>query len=228
VIGVTELTRATKQVYRIAFSYKGVQCREIIALEHSKANLAYCERQRAKIIMLIEKGEFNYGKEFPRSKRAKVFGEGLGKDALLKDLLEAYRDRVKKTFEPSTYAGTKTAIDNVLVPRFGHMRISALKRSDIREWVSLQTTSLKRIKNVLLPLNAVLNEALGDNIIEANPLTGMKIGKLLPVAQRTTNFDPQPYGEPEVKRLLANVPAPERWAFQLWAYTGLRTGELIG
>jgi len=34
--GVTAITRdGGKQVYRIAFSYRGVQCREIVALTHS-------------------------------------------------------------------------------------------------------------------------------------------------------------------------------------------------
>lgn len=227
-IGVTPITRKTKQIYQIAFSFMGVQCREVVDLEHSKANEAWCERRRAAILTMIEKTQFDYAREFPMSKRAAVFGHGVGKTALLKDLLEAYRDRVKRTFEPSTFAGTKTAIDNVLVPAFGHKRITELKRSDIRDWVNKQTCSLKRINNLLLPLRAVLNEAVGDEIIKGNPLLGLKIAPLLPVAQRSTGYDAQPYGESEVVKLLSNVAEPERFAFQLWAYTGLRTGELIG
>lgn len=206
----------------------GVQCREIIGLEHSKPNQAHCERRRAAVIAMIEKGVFDYAKEFPGSKRAAVFGHGKGKSALLKDLLAAYRDRVEKTFEPSTFAGTRTAIDNVLIPYFGDMRVDAIKRSDIREWVGKQSNSLKRITNVLLPLRAVLNEAAGDDVIDVNPMAGMKLEKLLPVEQRSTGYEPQPYTEAEVFKLLTNLPEPERWAFQLWAYTGLRTGELIG
>lgn len=227
-IGVIPITRKTKQVYQVAFSYMGVQCREVIALEHSKANLAYCERRRANIITQIEKGEFNYAKEFPQSKRPAVFGHGLGKTALLKDLLEAYRDRVKLTFEPSTFAGTKTAIDNYLVPWCGHKQIGALRRADIREWVGLQTTSLKRIRNLLLPLRAVLAEAAADDVIPSNPLTDLDLSKLVPVEKRYSEFEPDPYSFAELRTLLGNLPAPERWHFQLWAFTGVRTGELIG
>ena len=32
----------------------------------------------------------------------------------------------------------------------------------------------------------------------------------------------------ELRTLLARLPEPERWVFQFWAYTGVRTGELIG
>lgn len=227
-IGVRPLTRKTKQVYQIAFRFMGVQCREIIDLVHSKSNLAYCERRRAAILTMVAKGEFDYAREFPKSKRAKLFGHGGGRRALLRDLLEAYRDRVEKTFEPSTFAGTKTAIDNYLVPWCGAIAVADFKRSHVRDWVGKQTVSLKRINNLLLPLRAVLNEAVGDGAIESNPLIGMKLAKLVPVAQRSTGYDPQPYSESEIVTLLAKLPEPERWAFQLWAYTGVRTGELIG
>ncbi len=226
--GVVPLVRKTKEVYQVAFSFMGVECREIVAGPHSKAREKYCLGLRASILREIEMQTFRYPAYFPESSRAAVFGHGPGRTELLKDALEAYRDRVKRTFEPSTFAGTKTVIDNVLVPWLGHMKIGALKRSDVREWVSLQTTSLKRIRNVLLPLRAVLGEAVADEVITSSPLTGLDLAKLVPVEKRTSEFEPQPYTEAEVLALLENLPEPERSLFQLWAYTGLRTGELIG
>ncbi len=224
--GIKRITRAGgKQVYRIAFSFKGVECRETLALPHTKANDTYCERLRAEVLGKIGRGEFRYADFFPDSPRAVVFGSARAR--LLKDALEAYRDRVEHTFAPSTFAATRKAIDNVLVPWCGHIRITDLKPSDIRDWVGLQQSSLKRIMNVLLPLRAVLDEAVADEVIDANPFTRLKLAKLVPEAKRRSDFEPNPYTAAELLTLLARVPLPERLVFQLMAYTGIRTGELI-
>lgn len=226
--GVTAVVRKTKEVYQVAFSFQGVECREVMAGPHSKARELACQRTRAAILLAIENQRFTYTEFFPDSKRAAVFGHGAGKSGLLKDALEKYRDTVERTFEPSTFAGTKTAIDNFLVPHFGGMKVGALKRSDITEWVALQTCGLKRIRNLLLPLRAVLDIAVGDEVIKINPLHGLDIAKLVPPDKRVSDFEPEPYTEAEVYALLAKLPQPERFHFQLWAYTGVRTGELIG
>ncbi len=74
-VGVTAITReGGKQVYRVAFSYRGVQCRELIELPHSKANETYCVRTRAEILGKIARGAFVYTDYFPTSPRASVFG----------------------------------------------------------------------------------------------------------------------------------------------------------
>lgn len=229
VTGVTRLKRdGGKEVYRIAFSFMGVQCRELITLPHTKANDAYCANLRGALLTDIEKGAFRYFDRFPDSPRSAMFGgHAPARTRLLKDALEAYRDRVKSTLEKSTYAAYRKAVDNVLVPWCGQKRIGELTPSDIREWVGVQTVTLKRIRNVLLPLRAVLDEAVADEIIQINPLSKLKLSKLVPIGKRTSLFEPEPYAEAEVHALLANLPLPERLAFQLWAYTGLRTGELI-
>lgn len=228
-IGVRQVTRkGGKQVYILAFSYRGVQCRETMALRHTAGNLAYCEGTRNEINRRIELGTFKYGDYFPDSKRAALFGQGPAGVRKLKVALEAYRERIKKTMEPSTYAGYRKAIDNVLVPWCGEKRIHELAASDIRDWVGLLTVSLKRIRNLLLPLRAVLDEAVADGLIDFNPLAKLKLAKLVAPAQRVSDFEPDPYTEAEVLTLLKNMILPERLAFQLWSYTGIRTGELIG
>lgn len=226
--GVTPLTRKTKQVYRIAFSFMGVQCRETLNLPHGKAGEAYCVRLRGTILNEIERGTFRYTDHFPESARGAIFGHRSAKTNTLKVALEAYRDRVVRTLEASTSASYRRAIDNVLVPWCGEIAIAAFKPADIREWVGVQGVSLKRIRNVLLPLRAVLNEAVADELIPFNPMDRVDVAKLIPVGKRTSTYEPQPYSGEELRALLGNLPAPERWAFQLWAFTGLRTGELIG
>lgn len=227
--GVTPLTRAGgKQVYRVAFSYRGAQCRELIDLPHTRANFLYCERLRAEILNAIERGKFKYGDYFPNSARAAAFGHGPARGKRLKALLEAWRDRVQRTFARSTFLGVRKAVDNVLVPWCGEKFPDELTPADIRDWVGLQTTSIKRIRNVVWPLRAVLDELVADGHLAFNPFSRVKMAKLVPEAKRISDFEPDPYTEDQLLKLLRNVAEPDRFGFQLWAYTGLRTGELIG
>lgn len=228
-VGVTPIARAGgKQAYRVAFSYRGVQCRELLSLEHSKANETYCVRLRAEILRRIELGDFKYTDYFPDSPRAAVFGLGVGRGRRLREYLEAYRDRTEKTLERSTWNCYRRDIDNVLVPWCGDMRPAELKPSDLRDFIGLQTLSLKRIRNLVLPLRAVMAECVEDGLVPANPFDRVDMAKLVPIEKRESDYEPQPYTEDELRLVLAKLPEPERWAFQLWAYTGLRTGELVG
>jgi integrase len=227
-VGVRPLTRnGGTQVYQVAFSFMGVQCREVIARPHTKANLAYCTSLRSEIMGRIARSDFTYTDYFPESNRAALFGHGTGKARTLQAVLEAYRDRTKATLEASTWNPYRRDIDNVLVPRWGHMRLTQFTSADLRLWVGEQNLTLKRIRNILLPLRAVFAEALEDGVVKVNPVA-INLRKLVPIEKRTSDFEPQPYTVAELRTLLTNVPEPERWAFQLWAYTGLRTGELVG
>lgn len=228
-VGVTAISRpGGKQAYRVAFSFRGVQCRELLSLPHSKANETYCARLRAEILGKIERNDFKYTDYFPDSPRAAVFGLGVGRGRKLRDYLEAYRDRTAKTLELSTWNGYRRDVDNALVPWCGDMRPAELKPSDIRDFIGLQVLSLKRIRNLVLPLRAVLKECVDDGLIPFNPFDRVDVMKLVPVEKRTSDYAPNPYTEDDLRKVLARLPEPERWAFQLWAYTGLRTGELIG
>jgi len=230
VIGVTPIKRKSKEVYQIAFSFMGVQCREILALPHTRANETYCKNLRAEIQRKISSpdGGFRYSDYFPNSPRAATFGHGPGRTAKLKAALEAYRDRVKKTLEPSSFSGYRKAIDNHLVPWCGDKRYHELTPADIRQWVGLQTVCLKTIRNRLLPLRNVLNEAVADDIIQTNPLDRVDLAGLVPPDKRESDFEPEPYTEAEIRTLLGNLAPAERYVFQAWAYTGVRTGEQVG
>lgn len=227
-VGVTPIRRKTKAVYQIAFSFQGVECREVVDLPHSKANETYCTRLRAEILGKIARGGFNYTDYFPTSKRAAVFGGAPTAAQTLGKRLADYRDRVRSTLEASTFKCYERDINNVLIPWVGDRDVRALTRADIRDWVGLQSVSLKRVQNLLLPLRNVLNEAVDDGVIEASPLTGLDLARLLPPAQRRTGYEPKPYSVADLQALLARLQGIKRWTFQLWAFTGLRTSELVG
>lgn len=227
--GVTRVARKTKQVYRIAFTYRGTQCRETIVLPHTKGNDTYCQRLRAEILGKIARNDFNYADHFPESPRAVEHSRGAARGvAKLKDALAAWIARSKATLEPSTWISYNNAVQHKLLPYFGNIKPAALRPADIREWVGLQTSSLKTIANVLLPLRAVLDELVEDEVIKLNPLRTIKLAKMVPAAKRVSDFECDPYTWDELARVLQALPAEKRPLFQFWAFTGLRTGELIG
>lgn len=227
--GVTSVKRKTKHVYQIAFSYMGVECREIVAIESTKGNDKYCERLRSEILGKIERECFVYTDYFPDSKRAKVFGLTPRRDAkFVKEALKEYKTRIERTLSSSTYAGYRKSIDNVLIPRFGNYRFPELTTAVLRAWVVEQSTSMKRIQNNLLPLRTVVEEAFIDGQIKENPFARLKISKLVSPSQRSTDYEPDPYTEDEIITLLSAIDERDRWVFQAWAYTGVRTGEVVG
>lgn len=130
--GVTRIERATKQVYRIAFSYRGAQCRETVVLPHTKSNDTYCMRLRAEILGKIARNDFTYADYFPNSPRAGERSRGKTGDKL-GPALDAWIARHKATLEPSTWIAYFNATENKLKPYFGSKRAAQLRASEIRE-----------------------------------------------------------------------------------------------
>lgn len=227
--GISVLKRKTKDVIRLAFSFRGVQCRETIDLPPTKANLAYAARLRAEILGKIERGTFRYDEHFPGSPRCAVFGHTRAgnRQLTIRELLEAYRSRAEVNLQPSTFTGYRKAIDNVLVPRFGHLQVEALNAGVLREWIALQAVTRKRMSNLLLPLRNALAEAVADEIIDHNPIERLQLGRILPRDTQQTEYAPDPFTVPELVALLQALDSGERNAFQAWAFTGVRTSELI-
>ena len=65
--------KASESSIQIAFTYKGVECRERIRLKPTAANLKRAEQWRASVLLAIENGTFVYAKSFPNSPNAVKF-----------------------------------------------------------------------------------------------------------------------------------------------------------
>ncbi|MGQ2994226.1 Arm DNA-binding domain-containing protein [Variovorax sp.] len=226
-VGITVIKRKNKEVIRVAFSFRGVQCRELLDMAPTKPNLRYAERLRAEIMNDIERGTFRYDERFPDSPRRKVFGHGVSNSKLLKDVLTEYKDRSKKVLQLSTWEGYRKAVDNVLIPAFGHLQVKALTAGVLREWISTKTVTRKRMSNLLLPLRNALTELVADEVLEFNPLDRLKLSKVLPRETAESDYEPDPYTVDELLLMFGALKAEERPAFQFWAYCGVRTSELV-
>ena len=73
--GVVIRKHSAGETINIAFTYKGVRCREPLSnLEISAKNIKYAERLIGEIYNKIEKGIFSYVEYFPNSSKIKLFG----------------------------------------------------------------------------------------------------------------------------------------------------------
>lgn len=216
-----------KTTLRISFYYRGVQCRETLKLEVTPSNIKYAERLRCEILNTIERGTFSYADYFPQSNLARRFGH-VKTNITIGELLRDFLDQIKATREHSTYIGYKKVCEAHLIPYFGEVALQDLKPAFIREWIrGLQVTS-KTVSNLLIPLRAIIEQALNDEYIKSNPLDKIVISKLLCKQTSKSNFKVDPFDKNEVKAILdATHHEQIRNLFQFAFFTGLRTSELI-
>lgn len=224
--GVSIREWGTGQAIRIIFSYRGVQCRETLKLEPTKANLKYAERLRGEIINAISLGTFNYVDYFPNSKRARLFGHAVVK-ATVGEMLEDYMAIAEKTLEPSTYNGYRKVCEGHLYPTFGKLPLRELSPLIIRNWITGLNLTVKTVRNIITPLRNMLDQALNDGIIERNPLDKLVLSKLINKKTSQSNWEVDPFDQDEIKAILSTAKGQARNLFQFAFFAGLRTSELI-
>lgn len=214
---------ASRSSIAIDFYFRGVRCRERVKLAPNDRNLQYCERWRAQILIEIEKGIFDYAKHFPDSPKAALFVAERGALMLLSDYLDTWLKASKTYTKASTYAGYKKIVNNQLVPAFGHLKLTELRRTHVKTWAADRKISAKTLGNIISPLRIALDEAVEDDLIQSNPLAGWKI-KRRDGKRKTDKVDP--FSHDERSAILAALDGQGLNLIEVAFWTGLRTSEL--
>ncbi|TGB34870.1 site-specific integrase [Burkholderia thailandensis] len=208
----------------VTFTYKGVRCRERIRLEPTPANLKAAANFLGAVRTAIANGTFDYRVSFPDSKRIAQFVERQGDALLVRSFLDTWLGRQENVLAASTIEGYRKIIKGILKPAFGHLVLSDVRRSHVREWASKQKFSNKRMTNVLSVLRAALAEAVQDEIVETNVLYGWTYQRN---EAPSRDDDVDPFTADEQAAILGATVGQERNLFQFAFWTGLRTSELI-
>lgn len=208
---------ASESSIQIDFRYKGVRCRERLSLAPTPANLKYAKRLKATIDHEIATHTFDYARHFPDSRRADVLRHATG--APIRDALLAYVGSLANELQPETLDEYRHDAEIVAEGLKGKT-IATLKRADVRAWVSSLNLTKKRIDNLLIPLRGALNRAVEDEEIEGSPLAGFRVRR---IEKPRDTIDPFTPAEIEA---LGRTALGELWT--AWAWTGLRSGEVIG
>jgi integrase len=200
------------EAVQIDFRWKGERCRERLRLRKTAANDRFARNLKARIEHEIAVGTFNYAAHFPESPRSRTSGH-----VRLGSYLSAFVSSLANSVEPETAREYRQCADS-LVEGIGDKELRNLTRADVRKWIAESPLSKKRLDNILIPLRGALAQAVDDGILTKNPLHGFKF-------KRTGNArrDIDPFTPEEVEALgqVSNL-----WTF--WAWTGLRSGEVIG
>ncbi|MBP9742342.1 MAG: site-specific integrase [Burkholderiales bacterium] len=228
-----EVGKSNKSL-RIMFMYNKVRCRETLKLPLTKANIKYCANLRTEILSKIARNEFNYAEYFPESKFAKKAGlikvnKKIRCEQLFKHQLQHYEKLVENGYmSPSTLAGYRKIIVRRLIPELGSHFIQNLTAATIRKWVAkFENVTATTINNCLIPLRHVLEDALNDELIARNPLEGIAINKLIKATAKKSEFEINPFTEPEKDVILGNIKGQLKNLIQFGFWSGLRTSELI-
>jgi len=220
---------------RILFHYRGVRCRETIQLAATRQNISYAIRRRGEVLNAIERGMFDYFSFFPGSKRAKLFspedrdsGSNTTCDITVGALLNDYLQQAKRAFEASTAQAYESAYRAHLLPQFGQVKIRNLTPMMLRQWLAGLQRTAKTVSNILIPLRAVIDQALSDGLIDKNPLAHIKLDKILNKKTSRSTHQIDPFNQQEIAAILNTADGQMKHLFQFAFFSGLRTSELIG
>jgi integrase len=192
--------KASGSTIEIDFYYRNRRCRERLKLEPTPRNLRWAESLLGKIRLEIGRGAFDYAATFPDSPRAREFAPAAAALDTIEQHLWAWLRRKEPTLELHTRKDYRKAINNVLVPAFGAMRLRDFTRRHAKDWIADRPDlTAKRLNNVLSPLRQMLAEAAEDEILDENPMAGVKVKRRTAVK---AHDDIDPFTPAEVKLIL--------------------------
>ena len=179
---------------------------------------AVAEQVKEKLQARLALGDFGF---FAAEPEALAFGEYATR---------WMREHANLHCKPSTIRSYNGILKLYLVPRFESVRLDGINRDAIKAmFVDLSEQGLSRntLKNVLIVIRTILNGAIEDGIISANPAG--KLGKFIP--RDGDHFEVSPLTREELERFLAAALeiCPEQYSlFLTLARTGMRLGEVLG
>jgi len=225
--GVKIRQYANSEAIQIAFTYKGIECRETLKIPATAGNLRYAENLRHEILAEIERGTFNYQEKFPESKRAAKFGFQTRRP-FMRTLLDEALAMKKPQLKSSSIKAYTNSVELQLKPAFGHLRIDMITPKVIRDWFVNSGLSAKTLRTHRIMLDFTLNWAVQEKMIPSNPSDSLKLEHILPKKQLSSDYEPDPLNKTEIA---AVINAADDWYRQMiitWLFTGVRPGELLG
>lgn len=210
----------------IDFRYRGRRCRERLKLEPTPTNLKRAAQFRAALLVAIRDGTFDYAVSFPNSKNLAHFAPVAA--TLDGDTVSAYLDAWIKAKAPelkaSTLRGYEKVINRYWVPTIGKDRLSDLRRPRIKEVCAGLDVTNKTLANAQSVLRAALDDAVENELLDANPLANWTYAKAGAVQE---DDDIDPFTAAEQRAILDGLEGHAKHLVQTALWTGMRTSELV-
>lgn len=208
------------ETIRISFMWQGRRCRETLKIKPTGQNIKAATRLAAEIDGAIALGRFSYAKFFPDSDKAHA--------VTTETLFGDYADRWLKTvtLEHGTTKQYTGAVAKVWKPALGATPLAEIKHSDIKAVIATRRAAVsgKTINNDLIPLRAMLDEAVADGLLAASPARLIKNLK-------HQSPPPDPFTVEEMEAILADLaehaPTHVHAYFEVAFLSGMRPSEQI-
>lgn len=214
---------------QLAFTHKGIQCREPVGFGITQAGLNAAANILGKIKHEIAQGTFFYADYFPKSKKLAIFG-GATSGVTVKVYLDKYIEKAEERgLSPSTIVGYEK--DRKGLSPLWNIPVAELERLHIVNFVEQASVSAKTLGNRLSLMRSALNAAITDNVIKLNPLAGFRLKEHMRVSSKVDNRkkhrDVMPFSPSEIKRIIECATGVEQVIISFWNETGVRPSEWI-
>jgi integrase len=141
--------------------------------------------------------------------------------------------RSKSKLKPKTWLSYKSALKIHILPRFGDWQLNEISRAAVKSFfddlLGRVDLSRKFVRNVLVLLHRIFEEAIDAEAIATNPAHRIKLPN--PDSEHVDQGDLNLPGVPkpdQVVRVFAKLPPVYQVLVWAGAVTGLRRGELLG
>lgn len=215
---------ASNSTIEIDFYYHGVRCKERLKLKPTPANLKRAERHRAAVLDAIERGTFDYAVTFPHSPRAALFTHEPGASILLRKYMDRWLIDIRPSLKASTFTIYKRIVNHQIIDKFGSLPLTQITWKDVRDWLAVKDASAKTKGNILSVLRTALDDAVEDELLDANPLAGKKMRRKGDTRPRKDEIDP--FSAEERAAIVSAASGQERNFIQFAFWTGMRISEL--
>lgn len=227
--GVVIREMVTGDRLQISFMWAGQQCRELLPLcAINKSSIQYAESLRREIKRKVTDGSFEYAVYFPESPRAKKPERDTDlMEVLLEKQFSLYEKQVVNgKMSPATFRGYAKSITGERMRHWHGWKLGGVTPSALRDWIGDMDCTSKAIRNMLIPLRSVMEDALNDGLIEFNPFDRIALAKLIRQTSKASDYVIQPFTQAECNLILRGCRSDEWPMYQFWLNTGLRPGEL--
>jgi integrase len=183
----------------------------------SAATLAEARLLKSALTADVARGEF-------RALSGITFAE------YLPDWIASYAGRTSRGFREHTRLEYKRDLERHALTFFGPMKLTEIEPRDIKRFISnliaLGLTS-SSVRRRMAPVRALFATAVEDGLIRYNPASRVRVPRS-PIDRADDQEPVKALTQPELERLLQEIPDEWRLFVEFLAHTGLRFSEAIG
>jgi integrase len=152
------------------------------------------------------------------------------KEIIFREFCDDWMSKAKAVLKPKTWVSYQSALKNWITPKFGDWPICDINRASVKAFkdglLANRELGRKSVKNVLILLHRLFEEAIDREYIAANP--ARKLPQDVPSDESADATEAAMPTPEEVVKTFAELPMTYQALLATAAVTGFRRAELLG